>query len=153
MAKARNAESVPIHPRKSLYPEPFVSRMGDRTKRRLGDAFGLTQFGVNLTTVGPGAQSALRHWHTLEEELIYVVEGEVVLITNDGEQVMRAGDVVAFKGGTEDAHHMVNRSSAPARYLEVGSRIDADTAYYPDDDLVWSEDGDWVALHKDGTPY
>jgi uncharacterized cupin superfamily protein len=137
-----------------VYPEPFASRMGGRTKRKLGDAFGLTQYGVNLTTVDPGAQSALRHWHTHEDELIYVIAGEVVLISNDGEQVLRAGDVVGFPAGTEDAHHVINRSTAPASYLEIGSRVDADLAYYPDDDLAWKVVGDdWVAQHKDGRPY
>jgi uncharacterized cupin superfamily protein len=152
MAKARNIESIPER-RGSRYPEPFSSRMGERSKRRLGEEFGLSQFGVNLTTVGPGAQSALRHWHTLEDELIYVIEGEVVLVSDDGEQVMRAGDVIGFKAGLQDAHHMINRSNAPARYIEVGSRIDADTAHYPDDDLKWADEGDFVALHKDGTRY
>jgi len=153
MAKARSTASIPEH-RRTSYPEPFASRMGDRSKRRLGDAFALTQFGVNLTTVAPGAQSALRHWHSHEDELIYIVSGEVVLVTTTGEEVLRAGDVIGFPAGTEDAHHLVNRSAAPAVYLEVGSRIEEDMAYYPDDDLAWKvEDGDFVAYHKDGRRY
>jgi uncharacterized cupin superfamily protein len=112
--------------RGSLYPEPFRSMMGDRVKRKLGDAGGLTQFGVNLVTLGPGGRSALRHWHTHEDELIYVLEGELTLTTNEGEQVLRAGQFAAFKAGVEDAHGFTNTSTAPARYLEIGSRIDAD---------------------------
>src|SRR3954470_13262168 len=91
--------------RGSGYPEPYRSRMGDRVKRRLGDACGLTRFGVNLVTLAPGAQSALRHWHTLEDEFVYVLDGEVVLITNDGEQVLHAGDCAGYPAGKRDAHH------------------------------------------------
>ncbi|MCB9559791.1 MAG: cupin domain-containing protein [Kofleriaceae bacterium] len=140
--------------RSSAYPPPLLARMGDRVKRRLGDAFGLTQFGVNLVTLGPGGQSSLRHWHTEEDELIYVLEGELVLITDAGEQAVRPGDVVGFPGGDRDAHQLVNRGAAPARYLEVGSRRDADLAHYPDDDLQWiARDGDLHPHRKDGTPY
>jgi uncharacterized cupin superfamily protein len=151
---AVRAEDLEAH-RKVGYPSPFAERMGDRVKHRLGDAFGLSQFGVNLTTLGAGGQSALRHYHTHEEELVYLLQGELVLITDAGEQVMRAGDVVGFPAGTRDGHHLVNRSDAPARYLEVGSRIEADDAHYPDDDLAWKqlEDGRWITAHKDGTPY
>lgn len=139
--------------RRSLYPEPFRARMGDRMKKKLGDAGGLTQFGVNLTTLGPNAQSALRHWHTHEDEFVYVLKGEVTLVTNAGEQPLHAGEFAAFKAGTEDAHHFVNRSGKTARYLEVGSRLDIDTAHYPGDDLVWTTEGSnhYVAAHKDGT--
>ena len=115
--------------RGSAYPEPFRSRMGDRVKRRLGDACGLTRFGVNLVTLGPGGQSALRHWHTLEDEFVYVLEGEVALVTDDGEQVLRAGDCAGYPAGKPDAHHFVNRSAAPARYLEIGNREPTDTAF------------------------
>jgi uncharacterized cupin superfamily protein len=141
--------------RKSLYPEPFKSRMGDRRKRKLGDAGGLTQFGVNLVTLGPNAQSALRHWHTGEDEFVYVLDGEVTLITNAGEQVLRAGQFACFKAGSDDAHHFVNKSNADVKYLEVGSRRDDDVAHYPDDDLMWLREGDvkMIAAHKDGTKY
>jgi uncharacterized cupin superfamily protein len=140
--------------RSNSYPEPFRSRMGERTKRRLGDAFGLTQLGVNLVEISPGAQSALRHWHTLEDEMIYVIEGELVLVTDDGEQTIGPGSVVGFRAGVEDGHHLFNRSSAPARYLELGSRIDADVAHYPDDDLTWVQvDGRWRPARKDGSVY
>lgn len=128
--------------------------MGDRTKHRLGEAFGLTQFGVNLVVLGPGGQSALRHWHTKEDELVYVLDGELALVTSAGEQLVRAGDCVGFVAGSDDAHHFLNRGTLPARYLEVGSRIEDDLAYYPDDDLAWVlVDGEALPVHKDGKPY
>jgi uncharacterized cupin superfamily protein len=153
MPKARAAESIP-EVRSCGYPEPFYSRIGDRTKRRLGDAFALTQYGVNLVTLAPGAQSALRHWHTDEDELIYFLEGELVLVTDAGEEIVRAGDVVGHPAGDRDAHHLINRSTRPARYLEIGTRSRADMAFYPDDDLAWHFDGtDHIAYRKDGTKY
>jgi uncharacterized cupin superfamily protein len=140
--------------RGSGYPEPFRSRMGDRTKRLLGTACGLQHFGVNLVTLGPGGQSALRHWHTLEDEFVYVLEGEVVLVTNAGEQTLRAGMCAGYPAGSRDAHHFVNRSKRPAKYLEMGPRVEGDVAFYPDDDLLWveTEEGT-VAAHKDGRRY
>ena len=140
--------------RGSLYPEPFKSRMGDRAKRRLGQACGLKTLGVNLVTLGPGGQSALRHWHTLEDEFVYVLEGEVVLVTNDGEQTLRAGMCAGYPAGKRDAHHFVNRSQRPARYLEIGTNVDGDMAFYPDDDLIWIEtENGLVPAHKDGRRY
>jgi len=140
--------------RGSIYPEPFRSRMGDRMKRRLGDACGLTRFGVNLVTLGPGGQSALRHWHTLEDEFVYVLTGEVVLVSNDGEQTLKPGMCAGYPGGRKDGHHFLNRSRAPATYLEIGNRTEGDTAFYPDDDLMWVEDENGVfAAHKDGRRY
>lgn len=140
--------------RGSSYPEPFRSRMGDRVKRALGDACGLTKFGVNLVTLGPGGQSALRHWHTLEDEFVYVLEGELVLVTDAGEQRLAAGMCAGYPAGNRDAHHMQNRGTKPARYLEVGNRVSGDAAFYPDDDLMWipAEDGEHPA-HKDGRRY
>ncbi len=140
--------------RGSGYPEPFRSRMGERVKRRLGEACGLTKFGVNLVTLGPGGQSALRHWHTLEDEFVYVLSGEVVLVTDGGEQVMGPGMCAGYPAGSRDAHHFVNRSPAPATYLEIGNRAPGDAAFYPDDDLMWGEDekGEFAA-HKDGRRY
>jgi uncharacterized cupin superfamily protein len=140
--------------RTSGYPPLYRSRMGDRAKRRLGDACGLTKFGVNLVTLGPGGQSALRHWHTLEDEFVYVLAGEVVLISEGGEQILRAGMCAGYPAGKRDAHHFVNRSSAAAQYLEIGNRIDGDNAFYPDDDLMWIEtESGVVAAHKDGAFY
>jgi len=100
--------------RGSGYPQPFKARMGDRAKRRLGDACGLTKLGVNLVTLGPGGQSALRHWHTLEDEFVYVLEGEVVLVTDAGEQVLKSGTCAGYPAGKRDAHHFINRSTRPA---------------------------------------
>lgn len=139
--------------RGSGYPEPFKSRMGERVKKRLGDACGLTKFGVNLVTLGPGGQSALRHWHTLEDEFVYVLEGEVVLVTNGGEQTLAAGMCAGYPAGKEDGHHFINRSDRPAKYLEVGNRIEGDNAFYPDDDLMILERGKGVYAHKDGRKY
>lgn len=140
--------------RGSLYPEPFKSRMGDRAKRRLGEACGLTKIGVNLVTLGPGGQSALRHWHTLEDEFVYVLEGEVVLVTNGGEQTLVAGMCAGYPAGKRDAHHFINRSAKPAKYLEVGTRVEGDAAFYPDDDLMWIEtEAGTSAAHKDGSKY
>lgn len=144
-----------VEPRRRIgYPEPFRSRMGDRFKRALGDACGLTKFGVNLVTLAPGGQSALRHWHTLEDEFVYVLAGEVVLVTSAGEQVLAAGMCAGYPAGKRDGHHFVNRSASAAVYLEVGNRIDGDNAFYPDDDLMWCEDENGVfTAHKDGRRY
>jgi uncharacterized cupin superfamily protein len=151
---ARPASEIPEATRKTLYPPDFHPRVAGRSRRRLGNVFGLTQFGVNLATLEPGAQSALRHFHSHEDELVYVLEGELVLVTDAGEQTLGPGMVAGFPGGSTDAHHLVNRSHAPARYLEVGSRIADDTPTYPDDDLQLVKEGDrWVAVHKDGRPY
>ena len=141
--------------RGSGYPEPFKSRMGDRVKRRLGAACGLKSLGVNLVTLGPGGQSALRHWHTLEDEFVYVLEGEVALVTNEGEQTLRAGMCAGYPAGSKNGHHFVNRSQQPAKYLEMGANLPGDTAFYPDDDLglTQTEDGEMVYVHKDGRRY
>jgi uncharacterized cupin superfamily protein len=135
----------------SSYPPGLAARMGERVKRRIGDALGLTHIGVNLVTLAPGGQSALRHWHTNEEEFIYLLEGELTLVTNAGEQVLTAGMAAGFPAGKRDAHHFINRSPAPARYLEVGERNERDNAFYPDDDLLWVEtEKGIVAAHKGG---
>jgi uncharacterized cupin superfamily protein len=140
--------------RGSGYPEPFRSRIGGRIKQRLGDALGLTQFGVNLVTLGPGGQSSMRHWHTLEDEFVYMLEGELVLVTEAGEQVLVAGMCAGYPAGRPDGHHMINRSNATARYLEIGTRRDGDLAFYPDDDLMLipTEQGTAWA-HKTRRPY
>jgi uncharacterized cupin superfamily protein len=141
--------------RGSGYPEPFKSRIGDRAKRRLGAACGLKHLGVNLVTLGPGGQSALRHWHTLEDEFVYVLEGEVVLVTNEGEQTLRAGMCAGYPAGSKSGHHFVNRSQKPAKYLEMGTNVPGDTAFYPDDDLalIETQDGNMAYTHKDGRRY
>jgi uncharacterized cupin superfamily protein len=140
--------------RGSGYPEPFQSRMGDRVKRRLGDACGLTKFGVNLVTLAVGAQSALRHWHTLEDEFVYILAGEVTLVTDAGEQTLGPGMCAGYPAGKRDAHHFINRGSVPASYLEIGNRIDGDKCFYPDDDLIWCDDGNGeYGAHRDGRRY
>ena len=140
--------------RGTTYPEPFKSRLGDRARRRLGNACGLTQFGVNLVTLGPGGQSALRHAHSREDEFVYVLSGELVLIANGGEQVLKAGMCAGYPCGSGDAHHMLNRSKQLAQYLEIGTRVDDDEVTYPDDDLRWvKRGGKEIPAHKDGRLY
>ncbi len=136
------------------YPAAFVERMGQANWRRMGDHFGLTQFGVNLETLQPQAQSALRHWHTLADEFVYMLEGELVLCNNDGETTLRAGMCVGFKAGDPNGHHLINRSPALAKFIVIGTRVPGDGAFYPDDDLAWfATEGGKVAVHKDGSRY
>lgn len=138
----------------SGYPDPFRLRCLPREKRALGDACGLTKIGVNLTTLGVGAASSMRHWHTHEDELVYLLEGELTLVTNAGEQTLSAGQCVGFPAGHEDGHQLVNRGTVPAVYLEISNREDADLPSYPDVDLAWSASpspGGYT--HKNGEPY
>ena len=137
----------------SSYPEPFAGQIGARRKRALGDALGLTNYGVNLVELAPGACSAMRHWHSRQDEFVYVLEGELVLITDQGEQVLRAGMAAGYPAGDEDGHHMVNRGQAPARYLEVGDRTPGDAVTYPDIDLALADNETDDFTHKDGSPY
>jgi uncharacterized cupin superfamily protein len=153
---ALNAAEVAPRAHKSNYPEAFQNRVGGRIKRPLGDCFGLTIFGVNLTTLKPGAMSALRHAHMRQDEFVYILEGTPVLVTEEGETELAPGICAGFRFGTGNAHHLINRSGGDVVYLEVGDRSAGDAAYYPDDDLVAvvSIDGKSRAfLHKDGTPY
>src|SRR6516162_1405660 len=117
---------------KSSYPPPYADVAKGREKAALGNVAGLTQFGVNLTRLKPGAASALRHWHENEDEFIYVLEGEIVLIEDGGETVLRPGDCAGFKAGTADGHHLVNKSQRDALYLEIGTRAAVERAHYPD---------------------
>jgi uncharacterized cupin superfamily protein len=138
----------------SNYPDAFKPRVAGRAKRKLGDALGLKNFGVNLTTIKPGAASALRHWHLKQDEFVYILEGELVLVTDIGEQRLTAGMAAGFPAGNADGHHLVNRSDRDAVYLEVGDRSAGDGASYPDNDLVArAVPGGWQFTHKDGTPY
>ena len=137
----------------SQYPAPFHEPCAQRCRRRLGDVAGLTQFGVNLTHLPPGTWSSQRHWHTVEDEFIYVLKGELVLVTDAGEETLRAGDCSGFKAGVEDGHHVQNRSNEEVLFLEVGSRrTEEDEAYYPDIDLKALKDRAGYA-HRDGNPY
>ncbi|GIX15107.1 MAG: transcriptional regulator [Paracoccaceae bacterium] len=137
----------------SGYPAPFAARVAGRFRKRLGNAAGLTQFGVNLTRLEPGAMSALRHWHENEDEFVYVLEGELVLVEEGGETRLTPGDAAAFKAGVANGHHLVNRSDRPALYLEIGTRAARERAHYPDDDLAAVKDaGGYRFTRKDGTP-
>jgi len=140
----------------SRYPAPFDEPCRERTWRRLGDAAGLTQFGANLVTLKPGVWSSQRHWHALEDEFVHVLQGEVVLVDDSGEQVMRAGDCAGFKAGERNGHHFINRSRADAVLLVVGSRDEDDHGEYPDIDMKFLPDryaGKGGYVHKDGRPY
>lgn len=152
---AIEAANAPPRTKPSNYPEPFFSRMGRRLKRPLGDLFGLSNFGVNLTTLSPGGESALRHSHSRQDEFIYVLEGTPTLVTNVGETILRPGMCAGFKAGSGDAHHLINRTNRDVVYLEVGDRTAGDTGNYPDDDIqaVLDDSGKWVFSHKDGKLY
>jgi uncharacterized cupin superfamily protein len=136
------------------YPEPLNRVVLGRSRKRLGVAAGLEQFGVNLTTLAPGAASALRHWHEKEDELVYILEGEVVLVEDGGETALRAGDAAGFKANVANGHHLINRSGRDAVYLEIGTRSKHERAEYPDVDLLLIRDEKGARyMHKDGRPY
>ena len=138
----------------SGYPEPYRSRVAGRHRRRLGDAAGLKNFGVNLTRLDPGAESSMRHWHEKQDEFIYVLEGEITLVTNAGRRTLRAGMAAGFPAASGDGHQLVNETGRPALYLEVGDRTPGDSVTYTDVDLgAEFVDGRWVFTHRDGTPY
>lgn len=138
----------------SNYPEPFRSRMAGRTKRPLGDLFGLRNFGVNLSRLAPGAQSALLHRHSRQDEFVYILDGHPTLVTDRGEMALSPGMCAGFPAGGL-AHHLVNRTNGDVLYLEVGDRTPGDTGTYPADDIqaALGPDGKWVFTRKDGTPY
>lgn len=136
----------------SLYPAPFHEKMHGRIRQALGDAGGLDQFGVNLMTLQPGNWSSQRHWHSDEDEFIWVLEGEVTLVTDKGKTVLRAGDCAAFPHNVADGHHLINEGRTPVVVLEVGTRSKTDVCTYPDIDMVVSNTDD-TYRHKDGTPY
>jgi uncharacterized cupin superfamily protein len=146
-----NLASIPER-KGSTYPAPFHEKAAKRIRQRLGDAGGLTQFGVNLLQLAPGAWSSQRHWHSLEDEFVYVISGEVVLITNQGEEILRAGDCAAFPLNAANGHHLVNKSDAMATCLEVGTRASGDFVVYPDIDLMFDPKLGGYA-HRDGTLY
>jgi uncharacterized cupin superfamily protein len=139
---------------RSGYPEPYYSRVMPREKRPLGDEFGLQKIGVNRTTLPPGKESSMRHWHTHEDEFVFVLEGEVVLRTSAGEQLLTAGCCAGFPAGVSDGHQLINRSTRPAVYLEVSNRDAEDGAYYsdPDVDMVVKPPGRTMT-RRDGTPF
>ncbi len=138
----------------TFYPPPYDQPCRARYRNRLGDAAGLTQFGINLLRLPPGAWSSQRHWHTGGDEFVYVLSGEVVLVTDAGEEVLKAGDCAGFTAGDPDGHHLQNRSDTDATMLEIGTRLEGDSAHYPDIDLVHPAGGvPALYTHRDGTPY
>jgi uncharacterized cupin superfamily protein len=151
---AITASAAPPRVRPSNYPEPFASRMAQREKRPLGDLFGLKSFGVNLTRLMPGGQSALMHRHSRQDEFVYILEGTATLVSETGETELRPGMCAGFAAGGA-AHHLVNRGDGDVVFLEIGDRQQGDEAFYPADDIqaVMGADGKWRFAHKDGTPY
>lgn len=148
------AEEVAPRTKPSNYPEPFASLMKGREKRQLGDVFGLTNFGVNLTRLAPGAISALRHSHTRQDEFVYILQGRPTLCTDEGDTELAPGMCAGFKAGTGNAHQLVNRTTEVVVYLEVGDRTPGDEGSYPDDDIrAELHDGKWRFTHKDGSAY
>jgi uncharacterized cupin superfamily protein len=151
---AVRAADVPPRTKPSNYPEPFFSRMLKREKRQLGDVFGLKNFGVNLTRLLPGGESALLHRHSKQDEFIYILEGTPTLVTDQGEILLRPGMCAGFPA-MGAAHQLVNRTDASVLYLEIGDRTPGDEGSYPRDDLqaTLDADGKWIFTHKDGRPY
>ncbi len=151
---AVTAADVPARSKPSVYPAPFASRMVGREKRQLGDLFGLTNFGVNLTRLAPNAVSSLRHAHTKQDEFIYVLRGQPTLHTDEGRTRLSPGMCAGFKAGTGNGHRLMNETTEVVVYLEVGDRTPGDEGSYPDDDLkALLVEGKWKFVHKDGTPY
>jgi uncharacterized cupin superfamily protein len=145
--------TVPIDA-STLYPQQFRDVVRGREKQKLGNAVGLTQFGVNLTRIKPGAASALRHWHQHEDEFIYMVQGELVLVENDGEVLLKPGDAAGFKAGVDNGHCLINRSTRDALYLEVGTRASSERVDYPDVDCVLERSGAAATYkRRSGEPY
>jgi uncharacterized cupin superfamily protein len=134
----------------TAYPAPFDAPCLERTRRQLGDAAGLTDFGVNLLRLPPGTWSSQRHWHTVEDEFVYVLEGELTLVTDAGEEILRVGDCAGFKAGVCDGHHLQNRTDKDAVAIEIGSRKGEDQGEYSDIDMRFGPEG---FFHKDGKPY
>lgn len=138
----------------SNYPEVFKARVAGRTKQRLGDVAGLKNFGVNRVKLEPGSQSALRHWHAKQDEFIYVLEGELTLVTNVGAHILTAGMAAGFPAGEADGHHLMNHTETIAVYLEIGDRTPNDEVIYPDDDLcAKSTSNGWQFVDRHGNPY
>jgi len=137
----------------TLYPSPFDKPCRARVRRKLGDAAGLTQFGVNLLRLPPSAWSSQRHWHTEQDEFVYVLSGEVVLVTDAGEEILKAGDCAGFKAGDKDGHHLQNRGAGDVLVLEIGTRTKSEYSEYPDIDLASDMRSGAMYQHKDGAPY
>lgn len=151
---AIKAEAAPLRAKPSNYPEPFFSRMQKRAKLPLGDLFGLRNFGVNLTRLAPGGESALLHRHSKQDEFVYILEGEPTLVTDDAKVKLSPGMCAGFPSGGL-AHQLVNRTHADVVFLEIGDRTGGDEGSYPNDDIqaALGADGKWMFTHKDGRPY
>ncbi|GAB6139318.1 lpg2434 family Dot/Icm T4SS effector [Methylosoma difficile] len=148
------AADVPPRQKPSVYPEPFATQMQGREKRQLGDLFGLSNFGVNLTRLAPNAVSALRHAHSKQDEFIYILQGHPTLHTDEGHTQLSPGMCAGFKAGTGNGHRLINQTEEEVLYLEIGDRTPNDEASYPDEDLqALLVDGRWVFSHKDGSGY
>jgi uncharacterized cupin superfamily protein len=149
------AAEIPPRPKKTVYPDVFAARVDGRIKAQLGDFFGLRNFGVNLTRLKPGAESALRHAHMKQDEFVYILEGEPLLITDAGETRLKPGMCAGFPAATGDAHHLVNRGPIDVVYLEIGDRTSGEEVVYPDDDMLLNigPDGKYRSTRKDGTPF
>jgi len=148
------ATDVPLRTKPSLYPPVFASRVAGRDKRQLGDYFGLKNYGVNLTSLAPRAQSALRHAHSRQDEFVYILRGTATLVTDAGRTALTPGMCAGFPGGAGSAHHLINETTEEVVYLEIGDRTPGDDVVYPDDDLqIATIDGRRRFAHKDGTPY
>lgn len=151
---AVTATDVPIRAKRSVYPEPFASRMEGRSKRQLGEVFRLSNFGVNLTTLVPGGSSSLRHAHTKQDEFVYILSGTPTLHTNEGTTQLAPGMCAGFRAGSGDAHRLTNETQEEVVYLEIGDRTAGDEANYPDDDIqALLVEGKWAFTHKNGAPY
>ena len=151
---AVKADEAPLRTKPSNYPEPFASMMAGREKRPLGDLFGLANFGVNLTRLAPNAVSSIRHYHTRQDEFIYILQGRPTLHTDEGHTVLSPGMCAGFKAGSGNGHHLINETAQDVVYLEVGDRTPGDEGCYPDDDIkAVMVDGKWQFAHKDGTSY
>lgn len=149
-----NARDVPLRTAPSLYPRPFAALVAGREKRPLGEFFGLSNFGVNLTRLKPKAISALRHAHSRQDEFMYILEGHPTLYSDDGKIQLSPGMCVGYPAGGGNANNLRNETDEDVLYLEIGDRSPGDSAVYPDDDLQAVEvDGQWVFTHKDGSPY
>lgn len=150
-----SAKSIPAIIGKTIYPEPYASLVKGRLKRKLGELFGLTNFGINLTHLSPGARSALAHSHSKQNEFIFVLEGTPTLVLEEEEFTLNPGDCYGFKAGTGIVHQLVNRSEESVTYLEIGDRTERDEVEYPNDDLKATQlpNGEWALTHKDGRAY
>jgi uncharacterized cupin superfamily protein len=151
---AMRALDITPPPKQTGYPQPFLALVAGREKRRLGDHFGLTRYGINLCRIKPGSVSSMRHCHSAQDEFVYVLEGSPTLVTNAGAMALSPGMCAGFKAGSGDAHHLRNDSSSEVWYLEIGDRSVGDLVVYPDDDLALIEANEnFVYTHKNGDPY